>query len=50
MVRPLAATMSHAQRESLKWFLVSLTGLAEQYQCAIVCIRYPSKPEQGEEK
>ena len=50
MARPLAATMSHVQRETIKWFLVSLTHLAEQYQCAIVCIRHPSKPEHGEGK
>lgn len=42
--------MSHVQRETLKWFLASLTRLAGQYQCAIVCIRHPSKPEQGEGK
>jgi hypothetical protein len=50
MARPLAATMSHVQRETIKWFLASLTHLAEQYQCVIVYIRHPSKPEQGEGK
>jgi hypothetical protein len=50
MAGPLAATMSHVQRETIKWFLASLTCLAGQYQCAIVCIRYPSQPEQGEGK
>jgi RecA-family ATPase len=42
--------MSHVQRETIKWFLASLTRLAGQYRCAIVCIRYPSKPEQSEGK